>query len=400
VSFDPAVETARYLATLSPEAHAKAIAYTQGGHWLILFGLMVSLASAWVILKSGLLTRLRRRIEVTHSRPLLVSMCVAAAYLLLDGLISLPWTIYTDWWRQRSYGLSSQAFGDWAGQAALSTLLSVALGSIFLVLFYVLIRRTGRQWWVWAGGLTMSFILFVALVAPVVIEPLFNQYKPAPAGPVRVAVEALARDHGIRSDRIFVYDGSRQSNAYTANVSGLAGSARIAMSDAMFAKNADVFEVRAVVGHEMGHYVRHHLVWIALVLSSLALLGFFLVDRLFEPVSLWMGAPLLKGLSDPAGLPVIFAILAVLGTLGQPVRNSLVRMAENDADQFSLSQVNEPDGLSRALVKTIEYRASSPTGLEEFIFYDHPSVERRISRAMTWKASHSVNASQPAAPRP
>ena len=49
---------------------------------------------------------------------------------------------------------------------------------------------------------------------------------------------------------------------------------------------------------------------------------------------------------------------------------------------------HEPDGLSKALVKTIAYRASSPSWLEEAIFYDHPSVQRRVHRAMVWKAEH------------
>jgi STE24 endopeptidase len=49
---------------------------------------------------------------------------------------------------------------------------------------------------------------------------------------------------------------------------------------------------------------------------------------------------------------------------------------------------HEPDGLSKALVKTLEYRADSPSGLEEFMFYDHPSVRRRVQRAMDWKARH------------
>jgi STE24 endopeptidase len=49
---------------------------------------------------------------------------------------------------------------------------------------------------------------------------------------------------------------------------------------------------------------------------------------------------------------------------------------------------NEPDGLAKALVKTIEYRADSPSKLEEFIFYDHPSVGSRVRAMMDWKATH------------
>ncbi len=63
-------------------------------------------------------------------------------------------------------------------------------------------------------------------------------------------------------------------------------------------------------------------------------------------------------------------------------------MAESDADAFSLRVAEEPDSLSKALVKAIEYRADSPSRVEEIIFYDHPSVRRRVERAMDWKAAH------------
>jgi STE24 endopeptidase len=101
------------------------------------------------------------------------------------------------------------------------------------------------------------FITVMMVLAPIYIEPIFNKYTPAPAGPVRDQVVAMAKANGIPADKIFVYNGSKQSNAYTANVSGLFGSARVAMSDTMFKQGADLAEVRGVVGHEMGHYAHY-----------------------------------------------------------------------------------------------------------------------------------------------
>jgi STE24 endopeptidase len=103
-----------------------------------------------------------------------------------------------------------------------------------------------------------------------------------------------------------------------------------------------------------------------------------------------MGARI-GGIFDPAGLPVIMAIIATLSLLATPILKTMTRLAEADADSFSLRVANEPDGLSRGLVKTIEYRASSPSDLEEALFYDHPSVERRVRKAMDWKAAHPAN---------
>jgi STE24 endopeptidase len=198
----------------------------------------------------------------------------------------------------------------------------------------------------------------------------------------------MAKANGVPADKIFIYDGSKQSNRYTANVSGLFGTARIAMSDVMFKKDADIAEVRAVVGHEMGHYVRGHAFLFAGAFAALALVGFFLVDRLFAPAARLAGAKGVAGLADPAGYPVLVMLLALLGLLATPFFNSVIRLGEVDADRFSLERVNEPDGLARALVKTVEYRAASPSKVEELLFYDHPSVGNRIRDAMNWKATH------------
>jgi len=386
--FDPAVATAAYLAQLPPEAHVKAQHYTQGGHWLLLWGFIISVLAAWVIIRTGVLTKVGQGVERKKGRPFLASFVVAAVFVAFSWLLELPWSVYSNWWRQKQYGLTSQAFGGWLTENLMGTAISLVFTSLFLALLYVLIRRARRLWWLWAGGLTAGFIVFGMLLAPIYIEPLFNKYTPAPAGPVRDEVVAMAKSVGIPSDKIFVYNGSKQSNAYTANVSGLGGSARVAMSDVMFKKGADIAEVRGVVGHEMGHYAHQHSLWIAGIFAVLAVIAFFIVDRTFPWFAQALNAKGVTGVADPAGLPVLAVIMAVLGLIGGPITNTLIREVESDADRYSLVNFNEPDGLAKALVKTIEYRAATPSKLEEVLFYDHPAVSVRVRRAMDWKAAH------------
>lgn len=388
-SFDPDAATAAYMATLSPAAHARATAYTQGGHWLLLWGALISIAAALVILRSGILVRLRNWVDRGGSRPNLSVLACVLAFILIDFVIELPWSIYAQWWRERQYALSHQAIGGWFGDTILSTAFSAVAIAIIMLAIYALIRKAPRTWWIWSGGVSVVAIIFIVVISPVLIEPLFNRYTPAPPGPTRDAVVALAERTGVPSDQILIYDGSKQSDRYTANVSGLFGSARVAMSDTMFKQGADLGEVRGVVGHEMGHYVRGHILWIAAVTSLLAVIALFLTDRLFPWVSFRVPA---RGpaptIADPTGFPILIIIVTVLNLLGTPLTNTLTRLMESDADRFSLSNAHEPDGLSKALVKTIAYRASSPSALEEAIFYDHPSVQRRVHRAMIWKAQH------------
>jgi STE24 endopeptidase len=386
--FDPATATAAYLAQLPPEAHAKAQAYTQGGHWLLLWGALVAVVAAWLVLRSGVLVRLRDSLEAKRPRPWAVAFAVLAVDAMIEAVLTLPWNIYSDWWREKAYGLTSQPLGGWLGEWGLTAAISIPVTVLLVALLYWLMRRAPRLWWVFGGVVVAAFFLIVMVLAPVFIQPLFNDYKEAPPGPVRDAIVAMAKANGVPSDKIYIYDGSKQSNRYTANVSGLGGTARIAMSDVMFAKGADLAEVKGVVGHEMGHYVEQHALRIAVLYGALALAGFFLVDRLFPWVARTVGARGVRGLADPAGFPVIGIILAVLGLLGTPIFNSIIRTAETDADRFSLVHVNEPDGLAKALVKTIEYRAATPSKLEEVLFYDHPAVGNRVRMAMDWKAAH------------
>lgn len=396
MSIDPAAETARWLATISPEDLERAVAYTRGGHWLLLWGAIVSIVVAWIIIRTGLLSSIRDRLERRRKRPKLVSLLVGVAYLLMSFVLTLPWSIYQGWWRETQYGLTSQPLTGWLTEALMGTAISVVFTGLLIVGLYAIIRHARRLWWAWGAGLAAGAVIFGLLISPILIEPLFNDYTPAPNGPMRDAVVELAQRTGTPDDRIFIYDGSKQSDRYTANVSGLFGSARVAMSDVMFAKGADLAEVRGVVGHEMGHYVHMHSLWMTGILILLAALVFWLIDRLFQPARRLLGADRVGDISDPAGLPVLAAIGAVIGLLLTPVTNTMIRVIEQDADQFSLVHANEPDGLSKALIKTAEYRAPSPSPIEEILFYDHPSVENRIRMAMEWKAAHPAGAPAPA----
>lgn len=388
-TFDPAAATAAYLAQMPPAVHAKATAYTQGGHWLLLWNFVATLVVALIVIRVGILGRMQGTLESKGRRPVLVPLVLTVTYLAIDWMLSLSWTAYTSWWRQKQYGLTSQPFTGWLGESALSTAITAIFAGLFFAALYALIRRSPRRWWLWSGALAAAFLLFGLLIAPLYIEPLFNKYTPAPPGPVRDAVVALANANNVPSDKIFIYNGSKQSNAYTANVSGIGGTARVAMSDVMFKKDADLAEVRGVVGHEMGHYVHQHSLWGALALALLATAAFYLVARYFDPVARLLGANDVKGIADPSGLPVLIVAVSFIALIGTPVTNTLARTIEADADKFSLEHAHEPDGMSKALIKTMEYRAATPGRLEEIIFYDHPSVSSRVRRAMEWKATHS-----------
>lgn len=391
MAFNPEAATRAYIDGLGADALAKSAAYTMDGHWMILWGLLVSAIATLIIVKLQVTDRIWARLESRGWA--LRTFVTAAGFFFVSAIITLPWSIWEEWGHERAYARTQQPLSDFLMQDAIGIAISGIGGALFFLGIYALIRRTGKRWWLWSGGFSAIVVSVVLLLSPTLIEPLFNDYKPIPQGPVRDAVLDMARQVDIPEDRIFIYDGSRQSNNFTANVSGVGSAARIAISDVAL-KQASLDEVRAVTGHEIGHYVLGHVWRAVLVLSVLAIVFFFLADRLFTRFAALFGSKA-SGIDDPRGLPVLIFVLSFLGIFAVPVNNTLIRLGESEADAYSLQMVNLPDALAGALVKTAEYRYPRPHPLQEALFYSHPSVERRVARAMAWKAAHPATA-QPA----
>ncbi|WP_155264091.1 M48 family metallopeptidase [Sphingomonas segetis] len=383
MAFDPNAATARYIDSLGPAALQKAHDYTVGKEWMLLWSLLVAALVTWLIVRSGILDRLEAKLA--GKRRNVSALLVAFAYFVISAILTLPWAIYADWWREKSYGRTAQPLSDWLLQLGIATAISAIVGALFFMGVYWLMRRAGRRWWIWSGVLAAVAFTFVILLAPVLIEPLFNKYEPVPPGQVRDAVVEMAQKAGIPPDKVYMYNGSRQSNNFTANAGGVGSTARVAISDVAF-KSASLDEVRAVTGHEIGHYVLKHTWWGILVYSVAAIILFWVADRTFRWFARLFGSS--AALADPRGLPVLMFMVSLFGLLTLPFFNTFSRTLESQADMYSLQTENRPDALSTALVKTAEYRYPRPGAVEEFIFYDHPSVERRVRVAMEWKAAH------------
>ena len=385
MQMDAGAATQAWIDTLSAEELALARDYTTGNHWLILWGLAVSALVIWLIVKSGVLDRVFVKLEKRGWA--LRTTLVAAVFVLVNALLSLPWAIYSNWWRETQYGRTSQPFGDFLGQGAIGIVLNTIIVALFLLGLYWLIRKTGRWWWAWSGALVAGGAAFLLLLSPALIEPLFNQYEPIPEGEVRDAVLALADEAGVPETRVYMFDGSRQSNNFTANVSGVGSSARIAISDVAMGE-ASLDEVKAVTGHEIGHYVLGHVWRMVAMFALLAMAIFWLTDRLYPWFARRFGSE--AALDDIRGVPVLMFVFGLLLALAQPITNTLIRVGEIEADAYSLETVGLPDAMAGALIKTGEYRYPLAGPVEEALLYTHPTVENRIRAAMEWKAQHTA----------
>ena len=385
--FDVEAATQAYLNTLTPAQKARSDAYFEGGYWLQLVDLLYALAVAAVFLRLGLGRWLQARTQRLPRR-WLRTLAFAAGYLLLAWALALPLDIYEGYVREHAYGMSNQTFGQWLGENLTSLGLSVVFGSLVILAFYAAVRRAGRSWWVWGTGLAAVFLMIGIFAGPVLISPLFNKSTPLPAGPIRTAILRMARANGVPANNVYLVDASRQTKRISANVSGIGSTIRVSLNDNLLNRCAPQ-EVQAVMGHELGHYVLNHIQKMLVFFTLLVGIGLWLVDWAFRRLTARYGASWgITGVEDVAGLPLAVGLLAGFMFLATPVRNTIIRTNEQEADMFGLNAARQPDAFASTAMKLSEYRKIDPSPLEEAIFYDHPSGHTRVYNAMRWKAEH------------
>ncbi|HET9981944.1 MAG TPA: M48 family metallopeptidase [Longimicrobiales bacterium] len=388
-TLDPEAATRAYLATVPAAERARSDAYFEGGYWIALWGTLITIGVMLLVLARGWSRAMRDRAERwTSSRSLQVFL-YWAQFLVLTTLITLPWTIYAGFLREKRYGLATQTFGAWLGDQGKGFLVGLLFGGATVVALYAVARRAPRTWPVWGAATALVLSAFGILLFPVYILPLFNRVEPLTDPRVRDPILALARANGIEAHDVFVVDASRQSTRISANVSGIFGTQRITLNDNLL-RRGTLPEIRAVMGHEMGHYVLHHVYESLVFMLVVIVVAFALLRWAFDRAQARWGERWgVRGIADPAGLPLVALILAAFGYLMTPVMNTYVRSNEAEADIFGVNAAREPDGFATISLKLGEYRKLAPGPVEEFLFYDHPSGRTRILMAMRWKAEHA-----------
>jgi STE24 endopeptidase len=324
------------------------------------------------------------------SRRFLSALIVGGVYVAATWLLSLPLTIYQGFFREHQYGMATQAFGPWFGEQLIELGVRLVLGAPAIALLYLVLRRAGRQSWLWGAVAATAILAFVILIAPVYISPLFNTYRPLTEGPVKESILSLARANGIPADHVYQFDASRQTTRVSANVSGLLGTTAISLNDNLL--RTSLPEIRVVMAHEMGHYVLNHVAKHLVYFGLLFTAGFaFMRFGYGAVVNRWGSGWNLGDHADIAGLPLMAALFSVFLLVTTPLSNNVIRIAEIEADLFGLNASREPDGFSETALKLGRYRKLVPGRLEELIFFDHPSGYQRIYSAMRWKAENPLS---------
>ncbi len=393
-----AVET--YLAKMPPAERAKSNAYFEGGYWLILWDFLSTVVVMWILLHfrwSAAMRNLAGRI--TRFRPLQTAL-YWVQFMIVTSVLTFPLTVYEGYFRERKYDLLNQTFGPWMRDQLVGLAVGVVLGAILIIPLFGLVRRLGKNWWVWGAVFMVVFVAFVSLIAPVYIAPLFNKYTKLEDAHVKDPILSMARANGIPATDVYEVDASRQSNRVSANVSGFGSTQRITLNDNLL-KRCTLPEIETTMGHEMGHYVLNHAYKGIVMVGVVIFIGFaFLNWGISYALARWGKEWEIQGITDVAVLPLAVVVFSLFFLFMTPVTNTISRTMEFEADMYGLNAGRQPDGEANVDLLLGEYRKMDPGPVEEFIFYDHPSGRTRITAAMRWKAEHPETASPEEMARP
>jgi STE24 endopeptidase len=387
-NFSVEAATDAYLAQIPADARARSDAYFEGGYWMILWDFLYGAGVLLLILNLGWSAAMRNFAErITRFKPI-QTVIYWVQYSLLAAVLGFPLSVYEDYFREHKYGLATQTFGPWLGDQCKGLLVNLVLGAILATLLFGIVRKLQRTWWIWGAVVTLAFAIFVVLIAPVYIVPIFNKVSRLDDPKVTDPILRMARANGIPAHDVFEIDASRQTTRMSANVSGFGSTMRITLNDNLL-RRGSLEEIQAVMGHEMGHYVLHHIYKDILFIGVVIVIAFALLQcSLRWSLQLWGVKWNIRGIGDTAVLPLVFLLVSIFGFFLTPIMNTETRTNEGEADMYGLNASRQPDGFAQAAIHLGEYRKMNPGPIEEWIFFDHPSGRNRIYAAMRWKAEN------------
>jgi STE24 endopeptidase len=317
-------------------------------------------------------TRARRAPK--SPQPLVRAAAVGAALSLLVAAAPLPLKVVLQE-RARDVGLVTQS---WAGYAFDLTR-SWAIGAVFAALGAAaavwLLRRAPRTWWLWGSGIVVAFGFFTVALYPVLVDPIFNDFRRLEQGELRRDILELARRADVQVGEVYVMDASRRTTAANAYVAGLGTTKRVVLYDNLL-EGFPPDEVRLVVAHELGHQFYSDLPRGLLFLAVVTPVGLFAAHLLVRRVAA----------QGVGALPALgLAIMVLVPAIGW-VSNQLSREVEARADTFSLHLTDAPrsfvDFERRITLRNVGDPA--PPGWRTFLLSTHPSTVDRIGTAEAW----------------
>jgi STE24 endopeptidase len=315
------------------------------------------------------------------------------ALLAVGASIAIPWQVFTlplsyysGFILPHRYELSTQTIKGWISDLIKGGLISMVLGIPLLIGLYGLIRTYPDTWWILAaGGFTLVTVL-LAVLAPILLMPIFYKFKPLGEeyNDLSQRLLALAERAGTQVRGVYSFDMSRRTRAANAGLTGLGRTRRIILGDTLL-EEFSPDEIETVLAHELAHHVHKDIPLQLSFQSGFNFFAFYLAAQVFERVAISLN---LSGASDPGGLPVLALVFGVLGLVTMPVTNGFSRWREKLADQYALKTTEKPDAFESAMTRLANQNLADvdPEEWVVYLFYSHPPLRDRIQMAQVFRS--------------
>lgn len=370
-----------------PEPTEKAMRYYRSGNVVWVVDTLLGLLVPALFLFTGLSARIRDLARRVGRGWLLTIAVYFVLFSLATFVITLPWSYYTEFVRQHAFGLSNQTLGKWASDAAKSLLVGLVVGSLFIWVPFLLLKKSPRRWWLYTSLAAIPFIVLMLLVTPVFIEPLFNEFGPMKDEALERDILSLAERAGIEGGRVFEVDKSVDTKAVNAYVTGFGQTKRIVLWDTILAK-LDRREVLFVMGHEMGHYVLGHIPKTIAIVSLFILATLYLAHRTAGWfISRFRTRFGFDSLADVAALPLLVLLTNGFSLLVTPALLAHSRHQERQSDRFGLEITHDNRAAAMAFVKLQAENLGNPRPglLYKLWRSSHPPLGERIDFCNTYR---------------
>jgi STE24 endopeptidase len=298
--------------------------------------------------------------------------------LLIRLLLDLPFSWYRNFHTEARYGFNTMTPRLWLTDVVKSTVIALILYGLLLVGILWLVRSFPQTWWIWAWGFVTFFGLFVMVISPYVIEPLFFKFAPIEQPELVKRIRNMAEKAGLHAERIFQVDASRRSRHGNAYFTGLGRQKRIVLFDTLLGQMSDN-QTLAVLAHEIGHWKYRHMTRRLLTSTLLALGGFYLAADLIHRGVL----PDLLNMTSASFAAQIMTLMLLVSLVGfplAPLGHIWSRRQERQADRFACKLTGRPGDLAEALIKLARENLAAlhPHPWYAWFHYSHPPIVQRV----------------------
>src|SRR5215469_9550056 len=317
--FNVNAATDAYMDLIPASAKARSDAYFEGGYWLILWDFLYGAVICLILLNFRWSAGMRDLAETMTHRRWLQPFLYWVLYLLTVTVLGLPLAIYEGFVREWKYGLATQTFGAWMWDQVKALGVNLVLGGIALVVLFWIVRKLPRTWWIWGAVVTMLLLVLTVMIGPVFLQPIFNKVTKLDDPKVTQPILKMARANGIPANDVWEIDASRQTTRMSANVSGFGKTMRITLNDNLL-RRGSLEEIEAVMGHEMGHYVLHHIYKDMVFFLVVVVAGFaFLRWSVDWCLGRWGDKWGIQSITDPAVLPLVVLLGSIFFFVLTPI---------------------------------------------------------------------------------